>query len=179
MYCATPAVPRNVAPPVPRHGARPSPLARCSDSVAAMAEPAASAWPDGVSVIMPVLNEERHLSHAVTGILTQDWAGPLEIVLALGPSSDRTDEVARRLQAIDDRIVLVPNPSGRTPSALNAAIAASRHDVVIRVDGHAILPDGLHLDRRGDPGAHRVRTTWVVSCRPRGRPRSSRRWHEP
>jgi hypothetical protein len=105
-----------------------------------MAETAASAWPDGVSVVMPVLNEERHLTHAVTGILTQDWAGPLEIVLALGPSTDRTDEVARRLSAIDDRIVLVPNPTGRTPSGLNAAIHASRYEVVVRVDGHAILP---------------------------------------
>lgn len=106
-----------------------------------MAESAPSAWPDGVSVVMPVLNEERHLTHAVTGILTQDWAGPLEIVLALGPSSDRTDEVARRLSAIDDRIVLLPNPSGRTPSGLNAAIHASRYEVVVRVDGHAILPE--------------------------------------
>jgi glycosyltransferase involved in cell wall biosynthesis len=97
-------------------------------------------WPDGVSVIMPVLNEERHLSEAVTGILAQDWTGPLEIVLALGPSTDRTDEVARRLQAVDERIVLVPNPSGRTPSALNAAIGASRYEVVVRVDGHALLP---------------------------------------
>ena len=111
-----------------------------SDTVAGMAEPAASAWPDGVSVVMPVLNEERHLTHAVTGILTQDWAGPLEIVLALGPSTDRTDEVARRLSALDDRIVLVPNPSGRTPSGLNAAIRASRYEVVVRVDGHAMLP---------------------------------------
>lgn len=106
-----------------------------------MAEHVAAPWPDGVSVIMPVLNEQRHLSHAVTGILTQDWPGPLEIVLALGPSTDRTDEVARRLSAIDERIVLVPNPSGRTPSGLNAAIEASRFEVVIRVDGHAILPE--------------------------------------
>jgi glycosyltransferase involved in cell wall biosynthesis len=97
-------------------------------------------WPDGVSVVIPVLNEERHLSEAVTGILAQTWAGPLEIVLALGPSTDRTDEVARRLQALDDRIVLVPNPSGRTPAGLNAAIRAARHEVVVRVDGHALLP---------------------------------------
>ena len=97
-------------------------------------------WPDGVSVIMPVLNEQRHLSEAVTGILTQDWDGPLEIILALGPSTDRTDEVARRLQALDDRVVLVPNPSGRTPSGLNAAIRAARYEVVVRVDGHALLP---------------------------------------
>lgn len=123
-----------------RHGPRLSPLAPGSDTVAAMVDSTGPDWPDGVSVIMPVLNEQRHLSHAVTGILTQDWAGPLQIVLALGPSKDRTDEVARRLQEIDDRIVLVPNPSGRTPSALNAAIAAANYDVVVRVDGHAILP---------------------------------------
>ncbi|MGB8022232.1 MAG: glycosyltransferase family 2 protein [Candidatus Nanopelagicales bacterium] len=105
-----------------------------------MPEPADAAWPNGVSVVMPVLNEERHLSEAVTGILTQDWTGPLEIVLALGPSTDRTDQVARRLAAVDDRIVQVPNPTGRTPSGLNAAIRAARYDVVIRVDGHAVLP---------------------------------------
>jgi glycosyltransferase involved in cell wall biosynthesis len=104
-----------------------------------MAESPAS-WPDGVSVIMPVLNEERHLSESVTGILSQDWDGPLEILLALGPSTDRTDEVARRLQALDERIVLVPNPSGRTPSGLNAAITQARYQVVVRVDGHAVLP---------------------------------------
>ncbi len=113
-----------------------------SDTVARMGEPAVAAWPDGVSVVMPVLNEERHLTEAVSGVLTQDWDGPLEIVLALGPSTDRTDEVARRLAQLDDRIVLVPNPSGRTPSGLNAAIEASRYEVIIRVDGHAILSAG-------------------------------------
>jgi hypothetical protein len=34
----------------------------------------------------------------------------------------------------------VSNPSGATPDALNAAIAASRHDIVARVDGHALIP---------------------------------------
>ena len=109
------------------------------DSVTAMAD-AQLSWPDGVSVIMPVLNEQRHLTEAVTGILAQDWEGPLEIILALGPSTDRTDEVARRLQALDDRVVLVPNPSGRTPAGLNAAIRVARYEVVVRVDGHALLP---------------------------------------
>ncbi len=50
-----------------------------------------------VSVIVPVLNEERHLRDAVQMILAQDYAGPLEVVLALGPSKDRTDEVAAQL----------------------------------------------------------------------------------
>jgi glycosyltransferase involved in cell wall biosynthesis len=89
---------------------------------------------------MPVLNERRHLRAAVEAILAQDYAGDLEIVLALGPSTDGTDEVAAELAAEDPRIRTVPNPSGATPRGLNAAIAASTSPVVVRVDGHSLLP---------------------------------------
>ncbi|MDX3096681.1 glycosyltransferase family 2 protein [Streptomyces sp. ME02-6991-2B] len=95
-----------------------------------------------VSVIMPVLNEERHLRNSVRHILEQDYAGELEVVIALGPSGDRTDEIAAELVREDPRVHTVPNPTGRTPAALNAAIKASRHPVVVRVDGHGMLsPD--------------------------------------
>ncbi|PWI46089.1 glycosyltransferase family 2 protein [Streptomyces sp. ICBB 8177] len=95
-----------------------------------------------VSVIMPVLNEERHLREAVTHILQQEYAGEMEVVIALGPSTDRTDEIAAGLVAEDPRVHTVPNPTGRTPAGLNAAIKASRHPVVVRVDGHGMLsPD--------------------------------------
>jgi glycosyltransferase involved in cell wall biosynthesis len=97
--------------------------------------------PPSVSVIVPVLNEERHLREAVEMILAQDYLGPLEVVLALGPSRDRTDEVAAALAEADPRVRTVPNPSGKTPHALNAAIAASRHEIIARVDGHAEIPD--------------------------------------
>ncbi len=94
----------------------------------------------GVSVVIPVLDEELHLADAVAQILGQDYAGPLELVLALGPSSDRTDEVAAGLAAADPRVRTVPNPTGRTPSGLNAAVALAQHDIVVRVDGHALIP---------------------------------------
>ncbi|BBJ43261.1 glycosyltransferase family 2 protein [Streptomyces antimycoticus] len=92
-----------------------------------------------VSVIMPVLNEERHLRNAVRHILEQEYDGEMEVVIALGPSADRTDEIAAELVAEDPRVHTVPNPTGRTPAALNAAIKASRHPVVVRVDGHGML----------------------------------------
>ncbi|WP_433501494.1 glycosyltransferase family 2 protein [Sphaerimonospora sp. CA-214678] len=96
-------------------------------------------WPP-VSVIMPVLNEERHLREAVRQVLDQDYQGPLEVVLSIGPSKDRTQEVADAIAAADPRVIVVPNPTGRTPNALNAAIIASRNQIVARVDGHAMLP---------------------------------------
>lgn len=63
---------------------------------------------------MPVLNEERHLRAAVGRVLAQDYPAALEVVLALGPSRDRTDEIAHELGAADLRVRLVRNPSGRT-----------------------------------------------------------------
>ena len=93
-----------------------------------------------VSVILPVLNEERHLRDAVAMVLAQDWPRPIEVVLALGPSTDRTDEIAADLAREDDRVVVVDNPTGRTPDALNAAIGAARGEVIVRVDGHAEIP---------------------------------------
>ena len=99
-----------------------------------------------VSVIMPVLNEERYLAESVRRVLAQEYDGEVEIVLAVGPSKDRTAEIAGQLAATDPRIVLVDNPAGRTPHALNAAIAATQHPYVVRVDAHGFLPDGYLRD---------------------------------
>lgn len=93
----------------------------------------------GVSYVMPVLNEEQHLERAVRTILAQGYPGEKEIVLALGPSSDRSDEIARRIADEDPRVRLVPNPGRDIPIGLNLAIAHSRHPVVIRVDAHSEL----------------------------------------
>nr|WP_306239062.1 glycosyltransferase family 2 protein [Ornithinimicrobium cryptoxanthini] len=95
-----------------------------------------------VSVIMPILNEERHLAEAVRSVLAQEYAGELEVVLAVGPSQDRTQEVAEELAATHPRVTLVVNPSGRTPDGLNAALAAARHEIIVRMDGHGELSDG-------------------------------------
>src|ERR1044072_8267646 len=79
-----------------------------------------------VSVIMPVLNEERHLRNSVRHILEQEYDGEMEVVIAVGPSTDRTEEIAAQLASEDPRVNTVPNPTGRTPAALNAAIKAAR-----------------------------------------------------
>jgi succinoglycan biosynthesis protein ExoA len=95
-----------------------------------------------VSVVVCVLNEERHVAEAVRSALDQDHQGPLELVLALGPSSDRTDAVVTALADVDSRVRCVrnPSPAGATPSGLNAAVAAARYPVVARIDGHSLLP---------------------------------------
>src|SRR6201997_2015230 len=90
---------------------------------------------------MPVRNEEQHLADSVARVLEQDYPGGFELVLAVGPSRDRTEQIAHELAAADDRVTVVPNPSGKISSAMNAAIKAARHGVITRIDGHAMLPD--------------------------------------
>jgi glycosyltransferase involved in cell wall biosynthesis len=94
-----------------------------------------------VSVILPVLNEEPHLEESVAAILSQDYLGIFEVILALGPSRDRTDEIARALAAGDNRVKLVANPTGKTAAGLNLAITTSKSPIIVRVDGHAKIPN--------------------------------------
>jgi glycosyltransferase involved in cell wall biosynthesis len=91
----------------------------------------------GVSVVLPILNEERDLRESVSAILAQNYSGAFEVILALGPSNDRTNEIAKELAAADSRVVLVDNPTGRTANGLNAAIAKSKFPIISRIDGHA------------------------------------------
>src|SRR6266571_2902980 len=91
---------------------------------------------------MPVRNEERHLAESVRHVLGQDYPGELELVLAVGPSADRTEQIARDLAAAQPRLTVVANPTGKIPAALNAAIRAARHAVIARMDGHALMPPG-------------------------------------
>ena len=95
---------------------------------------------NSVSVILPVLNEEKYLAATLAAITEQDFKGDFEIILALGPSKDQTNTIAAQLAQQDSRIKLIQNPSGKTASALNAAIAAAIHPIIVRVDGHALLP---------------------------------------
>ena len=95
-----------------------------------------------VSVVMPVRDEERHLADSVACVLEQEYPGGFELILAVGPSRDRTESIARELAAADSRITVVPNPSGQIASAMNAAVKTARYGIITRIDGHAMLPDG-------------------------------------
>jgi len=96
----------------------------------------------GVSYVMPVLNEERYVQSAVESILSQDYPGPAEVVLALGPSTDATNEIVARMQAADPRIQSVDNPYADIPVGLNLAINRSTNPIIVRVDAHTELPAG-------------------------------------
>jgi glycosyltransferase involved in cell wall biosynthesis len=109
---------------------------------------------------MPVLNEAVHLETAVSSIFEQTGLeiGDIEVILAIGPSVDRTKEVAEEL-ATKYPVKIVANPSGKTPAGLNLAINAATSDVIVRVDAHSQLaPDYTQMALKilNDTGAANV-----------------------
>ncbi|MBY5162522.1 glycosyltransferase family 2 protein [Salsipaludibacter albus] len=98
-------------------------------------------WPD-LSVVMPAVDEALHLPAALAAVTAQDYPGRLEVVVAVGPSTDHTRRVARQVCDDDPRVRVVDNVDGSTPAGLNRAIEASTGAVVARVDAHAELAPG-------------------------------------
>ncbi|WP_404772136.1 glycosyltransferase family 2 protein [Agromyces mediolanus] len=89
---------------------------------------------------MPVLNDASHVRAAVESILDQHYAGPVEVLIALGPSIDGTGALVADLAARDARVRVLENEVGSTPAGLNIGIRAAQYPVVVRVDSHSMLP---------------------------------------
>src|SRR3977135_1353059 len=80
-----------------------------------------------ISAVVAVRNEERHIEAVLTSLLkqeTSDWE--LEIIIVDGDSSDRTQEIVRRIASEDSRVKLAINKQRKTPYAFNLGIQQAR-----------------------------------------------------
>jgi succinoglycan biosynthesis protein ExoA len=97
-----------------------------------------------VSIVIPVRGEERFIEACLESVLAQDYpADRVEILLVDGRSTDRTRELAAAVLA--DRIAdgsarILDNSRGIASTAMNIGIGASTGEVIVRADGHTVLP---------------------------------------
>lgn len=96
--------------------------------------------PSEVSVVIPIRNEATSIETTIDSVLTQDYAGTLEVVVADGMSTDGTRKILDRICEEHQQVRYIDNPTGRTPNGLNVAIRESRGEIIVRCDGHAELP---------------------------------------
>lgn len=92
-----------------------------------------------VSVIIPARGAADLLERCLMRVLPQ-LADEDEVIIACGDPA--TLAAARDLAGRDRRVIALKNPDATTPAALNRAIAAARHPVIVRVDAQASIPDG-------------------------------------
>jgi succinoglycan biosynthesis protein ExoA len=96
-------------------------------------------WPL-VSVVIPIRNEASFIADLIGAILKQDYPiDRVEIIVADGLSSDGTREILAALQTEHPRLIVVENPGRIVSTGLNLAVARARGDIIIRIDGHALI----------------------------------------
>ncbi len=90
-----------------------------------------------VSVVVACRNESRHIQKFLDSLLAQDMpAIAWEAIIADGMSDDGTRGILQEYQSRNPRLIVVDNPGRIVSTGLNAAIRASRGDVIIRMDAH-------------------------------------------
>ena len=96
-----------------------------------------------VSVVVPAFECADHIEGCLAAVAAQTYQGRLDVTVALAPSSDGTGQVVARAASelsSELRIRIVDNPAVNTPAGLNAAIADSSGDIVVRADAQSRLP---------------------------------------
>jgi cellulose synthase/poly-beta-1,6-N-acetylglucosamine synthase-like glycosyltransferase len=97
-----------------------------------------------ISFIMPLLNEEKIIRKCLDSILKLDYPkDKIEILIALGNSSDKTNEIVERYLKKNSNIKTFPNPSGNTAIGRNICIKHSTGEFVMNYSGHAIAEKNL------------------------------------
>lgn len=96
-----------------------------------------------ITVILPIRNEARYIAQCLDAVVAQDYPrAKIEILVADGMSDDGTRDIITQFIMRDARVQLIDNPERIVPTALNRGIRAARGEVIIRVDGHAVIaPD--------------------------------------
>lgn len=93
-----------------------------------------------VSVIVPCLNEEGTITLLLQAIEQQTYPlDKLRVIVADGLSTDgtraRIDAFSKKSKL---RVRVVDNPTRSIPAGLNAAIAASEGEIIVRLDAHCV-----------------------------------------
>ena len=90
-----------------------------------------------VSIIMPCLQERKHIETVLDTVVAQDYPRDrLDVLVVDGMSKDGTREVVREFSLRYPFIRLLDNPRRNTPAALNIGVQNARGEVIVRMDAH-------------------------------------------
>jgi len=92
-----------------------------------------------ISVIIPCLNEEKHIGRCLDSVINQDYPKEkFEILVIDGMSKDKTREMVSNYNKKYPSSKLLDNPKIITPSAMNIGIKNSKGEIIIKMDAHSV-----------------------------------------
>jgi succinoglycan biosynthesis protein ExoA len=93
-------------------------------------------------IVVPTLNEARHIGPLLQNLLIEAEAMDAQIVVADGGSTDGTQAIAGNIAAANSRVTLIHNPKRIQSAAMNLAVAqhGDGYNYVIRIDAHGKYP---------------------------------------
>lgn len=112
-------------------------------SAAAIGEPASGPRDESehaprLSVIMPVRDADDTLAKALDSVLSQDYDGEIEVIVADGSGTAETAEIVNRRP----NVRIVANPLKTIGFGINLAIQEAKGDILVRCDAHSFLRAG-------------------------------------
>ena len=96
-----------------------------------------------LSVVVPVHDVEGYVEAALTSILTQD-PRRLEVVVVDDGSTDRSGQIADRVAAGDDRVLVVHTDNHGLGAARNEGVRHATGDLLAFADSDDVVPPGAY-----------------------------------
>lgn len=94
-----------------------------------------------VSIVVPCREEAGFIDRCLASIVAMDYPHDrMEVLVVEGRSRDGTREIVGDYVRRHSFVVLLDNPRGTTPAALNVGIRRARGDVIVRMDAHCTYP---------------------------------------
>jgi peptidoglycan/xylan/chitin deacetylase (PgdA/CDA1 family)/GT2 family glycosyltransferase len=107
-------------------------------------EDASAAFAPPVSILVPAHNEQVGIERAVRSLAGSRYTGPLEVIVVDDGSTDTTPAIVQGLGL--KRVRLMRQANAGKAAALNRALTASRHEIIVTVDADTVFePDTLAL----------------------------------
>ena len=90
-----------------------------------------------ISVVIPALNEEKHLPNCLSSLKAQKWAGELEVIVVDNGSTDNTSAVATSHGA-----TVVSCPKKGVAYARQAGAEVAQGQIIAQADADTFYPPG-------------------------------------
>ena len=91
-----------------------------------------------VSVVLAAYNEEKVIVRTIESLLASNYP-ELEVVVVDDGSKDRTWELLQQVAFREPRVRVFTKPNGGKSAALNMAVRAARHEILVAVDADTLF----------------------------------------